>query len=117
MLTLKIDNDIPAFLAAVTPTLESNPTLHSFILSLAERTHTRGLKAALLARGIAPVCTPKHLRGHGYASALTAAVSQRYVDLGKKCLLFTDLSNPTSNSIYQKIGYRPVTDFRHIDFY
>ena len=26
------------------------------------------------------------------------------------CFLFTDLANPTSNSIYQRIGYRPVTD-------
>jgi hypothetical protein len=27
------------------------------------------------------------------------------------CPLFTDLANPTSNSIYRKIGYKPVGDF------
>jgi predicted GNAT family acetyltransferase len=26
------------------------------------------------------------------------------------CFLFTDLGNPTSNHIYQEIGYRPVAD-------
>jgi len=45
------------------------------------------------------------------ASALVAAVSQISLDSGKKfCILYTDLSNPTSNSIYQKIGYKPVCD-------
>jgi hypothetical protein len=40
-----------------------------------------------------------------------AALTQRTVDSGKKfCCLYTDLTNPTSNSIYRKIGYRPVCD-------
>lgn len=26
------------------------------------------------------------------------------------CFLFTDLANPTSNSIYQRAGYEPVYD-------
>jgi uncharacterized protein len=60
---------------------------------------------------VAPVYTPPSLRGRGYASALTAAVTQRQLDGGKRyCFLFTDLANPTSNHIYQAIGYRPVTD-------
>lgn len=67
-------------------------------------------------RWIAPVYTPPHLRGRGYASALVAAVSQKIVDSGKKGMLFTDLSNPTSNSIYQKVGYSAVADFRHYFF-
>ena len=67
-------------------------------------------------RWIAPVYTPKNFRGHGYASALVAAVSQQFVNLGKKCILFTDLANSTSNSIYQKVGYRPLADFKHIEF-
>ena len=61
---------------------------------------------------IGPVYTPPQLRRKGYAGALTAAVSQLLLDSGKKfTALFTDLSNPTSNSIYMKIGYRPVGDF------
>jgi uncharacterized protein len=60
---------------------------------------------------IGPVYTPPELRGHGYASALTAALTQRLLDEGRSfCFLFTDLANPTSNSIYQRIGYRPVSD-------
>jgi uncharacterized protein len=61
---------------------------------------------------IGPVYTPKEFRRRGYASALTAAVSQLLLDGGKQfTALFTDLSNPVSNSIYMKIGYRPVGDF------
>ena len=61
---------------------------------------------------IGPVYTPPELRGHGYASAGVAALSQDLLTAGyQSCVLFTDLANPTSNSIYQKIGYRPITDF------
>jgi predicted GNAT family acetyltransferase len=60
---------------------------------------------------IGPVYTPPELRGRGYGSALTAALTQQLLDGGRRfCFLFTDLANPTSNSIYQRIGYRPVSD-------
>jgi len=58
------------------------------------------------------VYTPGGKRRRGYASACVAALSQRMLDEGRTfCFLFTDLSNPTSNHIYQEIGYRPVCDF------
>jgi uncharacterized protein len=59
---------------------------------------------------VGPVYTPPELRGHGYASALTAALTDQLLERSRFCFLFTDLANPTSNSIYQRIGYRPVTD-------
>jgi uncharacterized protein len=60
---------------------------------------------------IGPVYTPPEHRGRGYASNLVAHVSQHALDSGRKyCFLFTDLANPVSNSIYQKIGYSPVSD-------
>ena len=60
---------------------------------------------------IGPVYTPPDLRGRGYGSVLTAELTQRLLDGGRRfCFLFTDLANPTSNSIYQRIGYRPVSD-------
>ena len=60
---------------------------------------------------IGPVYTPQDLRGRGYASALTAALTQRLLGSGLRfCFLYTDLANPTSNSIYQRIGYRAVAD-------
>jgi GNAT superfamily N-acetyltransferase len=60
---------------------------------------------------VGPVYTPPELRGHGYASAVTAAVTERARAEGAdEVLLYTDLANPVSNSIYQRIGYRPVED-------
>jgi GNAT superfamily N-acetyltransferase len=60
---------------------------------------------------VGPVYTPPDRRGCGYASNLVAHVSQHALDSGKnRCFLFTDLANPVSNSIYQKIGYSPVSD-------
>jgi uncharacterized protein len=60
---------------------------------------------------IGPVYTPPEARGRGYASALVAAVSQAELDAGRTfCFLFTDQANPTSNHIYQAIGYVPVRD-------
>ncbi|MER6010022.1 GNAT family N-acetyltransferase [Streptomyces bluensis] len=61
---------------------------------------------------VAPVYTPAALRGRGYAGAVTAEVSRAAPDKGADdVLLFTDLSNSTSNRLYQRIGYRPVQDF------
>ena len=60
---------------------------------------------------IGPVYTPPEQRGHGYASNLTAAISQNLLDSGREFVfLFTNLANRTSNKIYQAIGYRPITD-------
>jgi len=57
------------------------------------------------------VYTLKEHRQKGYATALVSELSQNILNFGKKfCILYTDLSNPTSNSIYQKIGYKPVVD-------
>jgi predicted GNAT family acetyltransferase len=66
---------------------------------------------------VATVYTPAHLRGRGYAGAATAEVSRAARDAGAdEVLLFTDLANPTSNGLYQRIGYRPVADFAAYDF-
>lgn len=60
---------------------------------------------------IGPVYSPPEARGRGYASALVATVSQAELDAGRRfCFLFTDQANPTSNHIYQTIGYEPVRD-------
>lgn len=57
------------------------------------------------------VYTPPDYRRRGYASALVAGLSQHLLDGGRKfCFLFTDLANPTSNHIYQQVGYKPVSD-------
>jgi GNAT superfamily N-acetyltransferase len=59
---------------------------------------------------IGPVYTPPAVRGHGYGSAVTAAATREVLDSRAVPVLFTDLANPTSNAIYQRLGYRPVSD-------
>jgi RimJ/RimL family protein N-acetyltransferase len=60
---------------------------------------------------VGPVYTPPELRGRGYAGAATAAVSQAALDAGvREVVLYTDLANPTSNALYQRLGYHPVED-------
>ncbi len=66
---------------------------------------------------VGPVYTPPQFRSRGYATALTAALSQLLLDRGYQFVaLFTDLSNPTSNRIYQKVGYHPLCDFNEYIF-
>jgi RimJ/RimL family protein N-acetyltransferase len=76
-----------------------------------ERVHLTGhnLPSFGVAR-IGPVFTPKEHRGNGYASAAVAEISRMLRDAGSRVTLFTDQANPTSNAIYQRIGYRPVAD-------
>ena len=63
---------------------------------------------------ISLVYTPPEFRGMGYASRIVAALSNHCLKSGKKfCNLFTDLQNPTSNSIYQKIGYQKIGESMH----
>jgi predicted GNAT family acetyltransferase len=60
---------------------------------------------------IGPVYTPPNFRGKGYATALVADLTSLMLERGRSfCFLFTDLANPTSNSIYAQIGYQPVID-------
>ncbi|MGW0766689.1 GNAT family N-acetyltransferase [Streptomyces sp. NPDC002676] len=66
---------------------------------------------------VTPVYTPAALRGRGYAGAVTAEVSRAALERGAaEVLLFTDLANPTSNALYQRIGYREVADFAAYEF-
>jgi len=76
-----------------------------------------------VAQGVTPggarvgyVYTPPEHRRRGYASACVAAVSQRVLDGGADfCVLYTDLSNPTSNAIYQRLGYELIAEVRDVD--
>jgi predicted GNAT family acetyltransferase len=66
---------------------------------------------------IGPVYTPPALRGRGYATALVAELSQTLLDGGRRfCFLFTDLANPTSNAIYERIGYVKACEAAMIAF-
>ncbi len=88
--------------------------------------HVAGRPVALAAVGlpregmsrIGPVYTPPELRGRGYGTAVTAAAAGWALDRGAEhVVLFTDLANPVSNSIYQRIGFRPVADALSVAFH
>jgi len=60
---------------------------------------------------VGAVYTPPERRGRGYAGGVTAVVSQAALDAGAaEVVLYTDLANPTSNALYERLGFRPVED-------
>jgi predicted GNAT family acetyltransferase len=66
---------------------------------------------------IGPVYTPPERRNHGYASSAVAAASRRALAGGAtSCILFTDVTNPTSNKIYADVGYRAIAEWEEHSF-
>ena len=66
---------------------------------------------------IAYVYTQKQFRNKGYATAAVSSLCRHILTSGKSfCSLFADLANPTSNSIYRKIGFKPIQDFYDYSF-
>ncbi|MEV4705974.1 GNAT family N-acetyltransferase [Actinoplanes sp. NPDC049316] len=66
---------------------------------------------------IQAVYTPREHRGHGYAGAVTTALTRAALDAGAvHVVLFTDLANPTSNALYQRLGYVPLEDRSMVEF-
>ena len=62
------------------------------------------------------VYTPPDKRNQGYGAACVAAVSSHALERGDRCILYTDLGNPTSNSIYRRIGYSAVAEVLRYEF-
>jgi len=62
------------------------------------------------------VYTPPALRRRGYATACVAGTSHEQVRRGHLCMLYADLANLTSNTIYQAIGYRHIGDALSLGF-
>ncbi|WP_329274970.1 GNAT family N-acetyltransferase [Streptomyces sp. NBC_01451] len=64
-----------------------------------------------------PVYTPAHLRGRGYAGAVTVEVTRAALAAGATdVVLYTDPANLTSNALYQRIGYRLIAVWGVYDF-
>ena len=60
---------------------------------------------------IGPVYTPPRWRRRGYASALVGNLTRHLLEDGRKfSFLYTDLANPSSNRIYQNLGYEVVAE-------
>ena len=67
--------------------------------------------------GVGYVYTPPYFRKKGFATSCVAMLSRIILERGyTKCVLYTDLANPISNSIYQKIGYKPISDSLEIQY-
>jgi predicted GNAT family acetyltransferase len=94
----------------ITPALEHNAV---FFWELQGRPVSMAVKMRPTDKGMSVGCvyTPPELRGKGYATSCVAELSRSILQSGRGfCMLYTDMANPTSNSIYKKIGYNPVCD-------
>ena len=65
---------------------------------------------------IGPVYTPPGYRRKGFAGALTAHVSQHLLNQGAQVILYTDATNPTSNGVYQRIGFAKIGESKRVKF-
>lgn len=54
---------------------------------------------------IGPVYTPAHLRGNGYGSAVTAAVTASLLPRCQTIMLFADAARPENNRLYARLGF------------
>jgi ribosomal protein S18 acetylase RimI-like enzyme len=59
---------------------------------------------------IQAVNTPPELRRRGYASAGVAALSARVLAQGLRCVLHANVNNVAATSVYQRLGYRALSD-------
>jgi hypothetical protein len=64
---------------------------------------------------VGPVYTPAERRGCGYAAVGVGEVSATVVAAGGRCILYTDLDNPTSNGVYRRLGYAAVSEVLRYD--
>jgi predicted GNAT family acetyltransferase len=66
---------------------------------------------------VGPVYTPREHRRRGYGGAVTTAVCRAALGAGaEEVVLFTDLANPTSNALYQRLGFLAVDDLTGLSF-
>ncbi|MGW4776069.1 GNAT family N-acetyltransferase [Streptomyces filamentosus] len=81
-------------------------------VSMAARSRTTGGQTR-----VHLVYTPPADRGRGHAAGVTASITRAALASGApQVVLFTDLANPTSNALYRRLGYRPVTDHLGVRF-
>jgi predicted GNAT family acetyltransferase len=57
---------------------------------------------------IGPVYTPPAHRRQGFGAAVTAAVVEELLPVCDTVMLFADAANPTSNGVYERLGFRRV---------
>ena len=88
--------------------MDENRTIVSMAAKVRETQNTAGVSL---------VYTPPKYRNHGYAARLVGHLTALMLKSGKTaCMLYTDLTNPTSNGVYLRLGYQRVGDQRLVAF-
>lgn len=90
-----------------------------FVLERAGKIVSQATIGRIMKNGkcISVVYTPKEERGKCYAYNLIYRISKELLDSGDDyCVLYTDDSNPISNHVYEKVGYKRKSDWVDIDF-
>ncbi|RKU25736.1 hypothetical protein C6497_15360 [Candidatus Poribacteria bacterium] len=62
------------------------------------------------------IYTPAEQRNMGYATSCVGQISEIIHNEGYQCILYTDLNNPVSNTIYRKIGYNAIAEILQYRF-
>jgi uncharacterized protein len=65
---------------------------------------------------IGPVFTPPNQRRRGYAGACVGHLAAQIVGDGDSCVLYTDLANSTSNSVYRSLGFTTIGENVRYEF-
>ncbi len=84
------------------------------IVAMAGHANPVATPSGLVTR-IGPVFTPAENRGRGYGSAVTAALSAELLNGGSRVMLYADAANPTSNGVYQRLGFLLLDDVVQFD--
>lgn len=65
---------------------------------------------------VGPIFTPKEFRKNGYASLITSFITRILINEGAIVTLYTQAENPTSNKIYQNLGFLKIDENRRVKF-
>lgn len=85
------------------------------VVSMAGHATPVGEGAARVTR-VGPVYTPPGARRRGYGAAVTGHLSVELLSRGSRVMLFADASNPTSNHVYQDLGFERVDEVVRVPF-
>jgi predicted GNAT family acetyltransferase len=89
-------------------------TVEGVPVSMAGHASLVSTPSGVVAR-VGPVYTPPSYRGRRFGSAVTAGVVEHLLPHVDTVMLYTDAANPTSNAVYERLGFRHVADIVDLD--
>lgn len=98
------ENDRDALIAKVKSGVMHLWCVEDVVVAMAGHTSPVETPTGCVTR-VGPVFTPELFRNHGYGAAVTAALSATLLHDGSRVMLYADVTNLTSNGVYQRIGY------------